>query len=91
MIYVYLILILFRFLNASFLFFYDALYRIKGPFVPILRKIVKRLLSSRYILVFCIMLFDVDLYRLPRADNGEMDGERERYKKTKESKLICVK
>jgi len=67
-----------RFLNASFLFSYGALYRIKGPFVPILRKIVKQLLSSRYIFVFCIMLFDVDLYRLPRADNGEMDRERER-------------
>jgi len=37
------------------------------------------------------MLFDVDLFRFLHANNGEMDREREKYKKTRESKLICAK
>lgn len=66
------------FFGCVYFFFPVAL---KILFVFVLRKIVKRLLSSRYILVSCIILFYVDLYRLLRADNGEMDKERERYKK----------
>jgi len=61
---------------------------LKVPFI--LRKIVK-LLSYCYILVSCIMLFDVDLFRFLHADNDEMDREREKYKKTRESELICAK